>query len=97
MTKPKSNDQEYTTHWWQNGFAWLAFGGPAIVVVASLVTAYIAIKGKDTLIEEDYYQKGLDINKTLNHSPTAAELNAMEPALKARNHATTGVHPVNKP
>lgn len=97
MTNAKKPEQEYTTHWWQNGFAWLAFGGPAIVVVASLATAYIAIQGKDTLVEEDYYQKGLDINKTLQSPPSAAELNAMEPALKARNHATTGVHPVNKP
>ena len=82
---------EKVTRWWQNGYAWLAFGGPAVVVVASFVTGYIAIKERDPLLDSNYYQKGLDINKTLE-AKTVSEKNSLEPAMLARNHAATGVH-----
>ena len=30
--------------WWRYGMVWLVLGGPAAVVVASLVTGYIAFR-----------------------------------------------------
>ena len=65
---------------------WLVIAGPAIVVVASLVTVYLAVSGKDPVVDEDYYRKGLEINQTL---PDKAA--NMAPATQARNHAATGV------
>ncbi len=96
-----STDDEKNTAWWHHGYAWLAFGGPAAVVVASLITVYIAMNNRDPVIDQDYYQKGININKTLaEQSPqatdpatlTTAEKNALEPAVRARNHAATGVN-----
>ncbi len=78
--------------WWHFGYAWLAFGGPAAVVIASLVTVYIAVNHRDPVIDDDYYQKGIEINKTLQDAKTIAERNALEPAVLARNHAATGVN-----
>ena len=82
--------------WWHYGYAWLAFGGPAAVVLASLITVYIAVSHRDPLVDENYYQKGLEINKTLVTNPTdtatAEQRNALEPAMLARNHAATGVN-----
>jgi hypothetical protein len=40
---------------------------------------------------EDYYRKGIEINKTLD-----AEKDALAPALQARNHAATGVVAIKK-
>ena len=37
---------------------------------------------------DNYYQKGVEINKTLNE-----ERDAMAPATQARNHAQTGIKP----
>ncbi|NMM15359.1 MAG: nitrogen fixation protein FixH [Rhodoferax sp.] len=83
--------------WWKFGHVWMVFGGPAIVVVASFITLYLAVTRPDPVVSEDYYQKGIDINQTLD----AANAASLAPALQARNHAATGVQPtakaVNKP
>lgn len=36
--------------WWRYPIVWLVIGGPAIVVVAAIGTAFIAIKGADEVI-----------------------------------------------
>lgn len=87
--------------WWKFGHVWLVVAGPAIVVVASFVTLYLAVTRPDPVISEDYYQKGIDINKTLGDAANAANAASLAPALQARNHAATGValtaKAVNKP
>jgi hypothetical protein len=74
---------EDTNPWWKYGFVWMVISGPLVVMVASFITLYFAIKTPDPVIE-DYYVKGMEINKTL-----ATE--ALAPAMKARNHAATAV------
>ncbi len=53
--------------WWREPMLWLVLGGPAAVVLASLVTAVIAWRGADPVVTES--------------------AGAMQPAVKARNHA----------
>jgi hypothetical protein len=72
--------------WWKFGHVWLVISGPAIVVVASFITLYLAVVGMDPVLDEDYYRKGLEINRTLADNP-----NSLAPAVQARNHAQTGV------
>ena len=72
--------------WWQFGYVWLIISGPATVVLAGFFTFYLAVKGVDPLVDENYYRKGLEINKTLE-DPAGN----LAPAMKARNHAATGV------
>ena len=48
--------------------------GPALVVVASFFTLWLAIKSSDGLVTEDYYKKGLAINQTLARSERAQHL-----------------------
>lgn len=72
--------------WWKSGYAWLVFTGPAIVVVASLTTVYIAVNGQDPVLEH-YDNTGVSAKQL---SPE--EKNALEPAMRARNHAATGVN-----
>lgn len=92
QTQPE--DEQDSKPWWHYGHAWLVFGGPAAVVVASIITVYIAVSGRDTIVDENYYQKGININQELeNNALSPEERNALEPAHKARNHAATGVHP----
>ncbi|HKB54460.1 MAG TPA: FixH family protein [Ramlibacter sp.] len=69
--------------WWRYGHVWLIISGPAIVVVAALVTAWIAVRSADPVIDADYYRHGLEINKLLAHQ------RALLPAEHARNHAAT--------
>ena len=79
------NEQETQTPapWWRHGHVWLVIAGPAAVVAASMVTAWIAASGQDPVVAEDYYRRGLEMNKTL-----AGEKGAL-PALQGRNHAAT--------
>lgn len=84
MSTKQSNNQK--PKWWKSGYAWLVFGGPAIVVVASLITVYIAVNGQDPLLTRD------ENAGTSTKALTAAERNALEPAIRARNHAATGVN-----
>ncbi len=74
--------------WWKFGHVWLILSGPAVVVLASFITLYLAVTRPDPVIAEDYYRKGIEINKTLDQEANAASL---APALQARNHAATGV------
>lgn len=59
--------------WWQHRMMWLVVGGPLAVVVAALITAVIAIRGADPVLQVNADQP----------SGSAA------PALQARNHAAT--------
>ena len=48
---------------------WLLAAGPALVVVASLVTAWIAATRGDRVVADDYYKIGLTINRQLAAEP----------------------------
>jgi uncharacterized protein len=39
--------------WWRVGMVWFALSGPAIVVIAGLVTAAIAVHGADPVLRVD--------------------------------------------
>jgi uncharacterized protein len=80
-----------TKPWWKYGYVWYIIAGPALVVVAGFITLYLAITRPDPVIDDDYYQNGININKTLETN-TIAERNSLEPANLARNHAATGVN-----
>jgi hypothetical protein len=77
---------EVPQKWWKFGHVWMVVGGPAIVVIASFFTLYLAISRPDPVMDENYYQKGIEINKTLGGTPSSAA-----PAMQARNHAATGI------
>ena len=69
--------------WWKFGYVWLVIAGPLAVVIAGFATLAIAVLVPDPVLAEDYYQRGLDINKTL------ARERAQLPAMQGRNHAAT--------
>ena len=69
-------------HW-----PWLLAAGPALVVVASLATAWIAASGSDALVADDYYKLGLTINRRL----PAVPLPAHDPAADISIAADGGV------
>jgi hypothetical protein len=72
--------------WWKFGHVWLVVSGPAAVVMASFFTFYLAYHGSDPLVDENYYQKGMNINQQLEGAAAAS----LAPAVQGRNHAATG-------
>jgi hypothetical protein len=81
------NRTETPSPWWKHGHVWLLISGPAAVVVAGLLTAWIAVAGQDPVVDADYYRHGVEINKQL------ARERALLPAVQGRNHAATPVQP----
>ena len=60
--------------WYRQRWPWLLIAGPLIVVIAAFITAYIAWSTDDGVIAEDYYKRGLLINKSLARGARGAEL-----------------------
>lgn len=60
--------------WYREPWPWILMSGPAAVVVASLITAWLAIRSDDGLVADDYYKQGLAINQTLSRSDAAERL-----------------------
>ncbi len=67
--------------WYRHRWPWLLMAGPAVVVVAGIVTAWIAVATHDGLVAEDYYKQGLAVNQKLARTEAAAALQ-----LEARLH-----------
>lgn len=82
-TTPPTAADAVPRPWWQHGHVWLLISGPALVVVAGLVTAVIAIRGADTVIGSESPQQ------TARITQQAANERALLPAAQARNHAAT--------
>jgi hypothetical protein len=47
--------------------------GPTLVIIAGAVTAWLAMTTSDGLVADDYYRRGLAINKELRRDQVAAE------------------------
>lgn len=79
-----------TAPWYRQFWPWFLMGLPASVVVAGLVTFYIANRHADDLVIDEYYKEGLAINRQLarkqraNELGISAELNIQESALQLR-------------
>lgn len=57
--------------WYREPWPWLLMSGPAIVVVAGIITAVLAVRTQDGLVVDDYYKQGLAVNKDLSRDLAA--------------------------
>jgi len=62
------------TPWYRQRWPWLLIAGPAIVVVAGIVTVWLAIRSDDGLVADDYYRQGLAINQVIGRTDRAKAL-----------------------
>jgi uncharacterized protein len=67
--------------WYREPFVWLIIALPLTAVIAGLTTLYIAVVTRDGMVADDYYQRGLEINRFLDRDRAAARL-----GLKAQLH-----------
>jgi hypothetical protein len=57
--------------WYRERWPWLLAAGPCVVVVASVCSAWLAVRSDDGMVADDYYKRGLLINRTLERAPAA--------------------------
>ena len=60
--------------WYREPWPWILMAGPTLVILAGAVTTAIAFSGADGLVADDYYKRGLGINRTLAREARAQAL-----------------------
>ncbi|MDX1519575.1 MAG: FixH family protein [Gammaproteobacteria bacterium] len=60
-------------HWSREPYVWLVISFPAAAVIAGIITIILAVKSDDGLVVDDYYKRGLEINRTLDRDRMAQE------------------------
>lgn len=71
--------------WYREPWPWLLMAGPAIVIVAGIVTTWIAVTNEDGLVADDYYRQGLAINQVIRRETAAAALDMRAQVLFGEN------------
>lgn len=71
--------------WWREPYVWLIVSGPLAVVVAGVVTAVIAVKYQDPVLDAQ--------SPRIQRSSTDDKSLTLAPAQQARNHAATATLP----
>lgn len=70
-------NQEQGQPWWKFGHVWLVFAGPAVVVVASFITLYLAIKIPDPVVSSyGQAENSAPAMQARNHAATGVPLPA---------------------
>ena len=67
------NRSNVASPWYREPWPWLLMLGPFVVIVAGVVTIWLAIKSNDGLVADDYYKQGLAINQQLEKDRQALE------------------------
>lgn len=74
MDKMKHAGKEPVTRWYEEPWAWFVIAIPLGTIVICSVLITIATTTSDGLVADDYYKRGLEINKVLDREARAAEL-----------------------
>ncbi|MCB1700734.1 MAG: FixH family protein [Pseudomonadales bacterium] len=90
MTKPGLPGGD-TEPWYRQFWPWFLILLPACVVVASLFTLYIANRGADDLVVDEYYKDGLAINRQLEKKQRSQELGITAQVQFTDGHVTARV------
>jgi uncharacterized protein len=59
--------------WHREPLVWLVIAFPLAAVIGGFATLYLAIRSWDGLVVDDYYKKGLEINKVLARDELAQQ------------------------
>ena len=80
MKKPTNRD---LLPWYRHPWPWILMAGPGIVIVAGVITAYLAVVSNDGLVVDDYYKQGLTVNQVLARNQRAGELGLSAEVLRS--------------
>ncbi len=93
MSTSQNPEEHSSTPWWKVPQMWLVVGGPAAVVVAAIITAVIAIRHADPVLDKSAYERDFAAAKQMDEEARKDALVKMQPAHQARNHAASPIVP----
>ena len=67
-------EHEVIVPWYRQFWPWFLIALPGSVVIASIITLFIAADKPDTVVVDDYYKQGLAINTDLSRDQLARDL-----------------------
>jgi len=85
MPRPLTLGPTAPLPWWRFFTGWLAFGLPLVAVAASTLSAVIAIRGADPVVDE---RRAASHQAADPQAALGAQAEARLPAEVARNHAS---------
>jgi hypothetical protein len=59
--------------WYREPWPWILMAAPAAAIAGGAVTLWLALSSADGLVADDYYKRGLAINRELQRERVAAE------------------------
>lgn len=65
------DDPKKQLPWYKEYYVWMILFFPALAVVGGIITINLAINSNDGLVVDDYYKKGLEINRTFERDQSA--------------------------
>lgn len=60
--------------WFKEPWPWILMTGPVVVIIAGIITTWLAIKTSDGLVTDDYYKQGLTVNQRLQRDHQARDM-----------------------
>lgn len=60
--------------------------GPGIVIIAGIITVWLAVVSNDGLVSDDYYKQGLAVNQRLHRDQKAGEMGLSADWLRSGRH-----------
>lgn len=60
--------------WYKQPWPWFLITLPALAVVGSAITVWLAVRSADGVVATDYYKRGLAINRELSRAQRAVDL-----------------------
>src|SRR5574343_1195462 len=69
--------------WYKDRWPWILMAGPAAVIVAGVITVWLAVISNDGLVTDDYYKQGLAVNQQLQREHEAGSMGLQGDLMRA--------------
>jgi len=60
--------------WYKEPWPWMLMMGPGLVIIAGIITVWLAVRSFDGVVEDDYYKQGLTVNQRIHRDKLAQQL-----------------------
>lgn len=84
--------RQESRQWYREPFVWLVVGIPGVTVIAGFITLVLAIISYDGLVVDDYYKKGLEINRVIERDRIAQELEIAVDIALSSDHQSVRIY-----
>lgn len=71
--------------WYKERWPWILMAGPGLVIIAAIVTVWLAVVSNDGLVTDDYYKQGLAVNQRLYRDHEASVLGLRADVMRSGN------------